>query len=149
MGIHQFQHLWFSLEVELGLSLNAFLYDETDENLYASLSPSNGIGAGTSPEKSKGAKLIPQFPAMQVVTPWLILQDILLSIKIFWSSWVWTSIKPGAIINDVASIILLNDEKSDKIKLKELINSGKAFNKFKKMVAAHGGSLDEFYKIDE
>ena len=44
------------------------------------------------------------------------------------------------------SIILLNDEKSDKIKLKELINSGKAFNKFKKMVEAHGGSLDEFYK---
>ena len=29
------------------------------------------------------------------------------------------------------SIILLNDEKSDKVKLKELINSGKAFNKFK------------------
>ena len=44
------------------------------------------------------------------------------------------------------SIILLNDEKSNKVKLKELINSGKAFNKFKKMVEAHGGSLDEFYK---
>ena len=44
------------------------------------------------------------------------------------------------------SIILLNDEKSDKVKLKELINSGKAFNKFKKMVEAHGGSLDKFHK---
>ena len=39
--------------IELGLSLNAFLYDETDENLYASLSPSNGIGAGTSPENQR------------------------------------------------------------------------------------------------
>ena len=43
------------------------------------------------------------------------------------------------------SIILLNNEELDKKKLKELINSGEAFDKFNKMVESHGGSLDEFY----
>ena len=43
------------------------------------------------------------------------------------------------------SIILLNGEESDKKKLKELINSGKAFDKFNGMVEAHGGSLNEFH----
>ena len=43
------------------------------------------------------------------------------------------------------SIILLNDEEFDKEKLEELINSGKAFDKFNNMVEAHGGSLDEFH----
>ena len=37
--------------------------------IYMHLYHHNGSGAGTFPEKSKGAKLIPQFPAMQVVTP--------------------------------------------------------------------------------
>ena len=43
------------------------------------------------------------------------------------------------------SIILLNDGEFDKEKLEELINSGKAFDKFNNMVEAHGGSLDEFH----
>lgn len=43
------------------------------------------------------------------------------------------------------SIISLNNEELDKKKLKELINSGVAFDKFNKMVESHGGSLDEFH----
>ena len=43
------------------------------------------------------------------------------------------------------SIILLNNEELDKKKLKGLINSGEAFDKFNKMVEFHGGSLDEFH----
>lgn len=43
------------------------------------------------------------------------------------------------------SIISLNNEELDKKKLKELINSGEAFDKFNKMVESHGGSLDEFH----
>ncbi len=52
-------------------------------------------GTGTGP-RGRGARLIPQFPTMTVVIPWLTFGTISGDESTSRSSCVWTSMKPGA-----------------------------------------------------
>src|SRR5271166_1502878 len=61
-------------------------------------------GGGGAASSTSGARLIPQFPVTTVVTPWLALAAIAGVANSARSSWVCTSIKPGATILPAASI---------------------------------------------
>jgi len=69
---------------------------------YLSGPPSRFKGGGTFACTS-GARLIPQLPTMTVVTPWLIFGSMCGSERTIWSSWVCTSMNPGATILPLAS----------------------------------------------
>jgi hypothetical protein len=61
-------------------------------------------GGGGSALKVSGDRLIPQLPTITVVTPWLTLGVILGVARTAWSSWVCTSMKPGATTRPATSI---------------------------------------------
>ena len=71
----------------------------------ASAPPSSASGTGSaSPRSRAGDALIPQLPTMTVVTPCESLGHISGVRTTFVSSWVWTSMKPGARHSPVPSI---------------------------------------------
>ncbi len=63
------------------------------------------MGSGGSPLRRTGEALIPQLPTITVVTPWEILGSISGVSMTLVSSWVWTSMKPGARVRPSASMM--------------------------------------------
>src|SRR5215831_10545465 len=68
------------------------------------MSPIRSSGGGGALSSTSGARLTPQFPVTTVVTPWLVLAPIAGVANSARSSWVCTSIKPGATILPATSI---------------------------------------------
>ncbi|MNT63429.1 hypothetical protein D3C72_2012460 [compost metagenome] len=61
-------------------------------------------GAGGMLSVTSGNRLMPQLPAMMVVTPCVTFGSMSGDWNTIQSSWVWVSINPGATIRPVASI---------------------------------------------
>ena len=66
---------------------------------------SRSSGIGSFIPRTSGAALMPQLPAITVVTPCEILKSMLGRASSAWSSWVCESMKPGATIRPAASIV--------------------------------------------